>query len=129
MCRPSRQCHSEAASPVIHHTLSLAAAINIVMGRTFTTKLPGGKKGVRALWVGEEWGAATQYKSQQWEDYQALPCWQTASPGTSLARSCFAVNVSLSFPPPLSLSRSPSSVPTIRFARRHKPSYSGFPSM
>lgn len=40
----SCQCHLEAESLVIHHTLSLAVVINIVMGWTFTMKLPGGRE-------------------------------------------------------------------------------------
>lgn len=40
----SCQCHLEAVSSVIHHTLSLAVVINIVMGWTFAVKLPGGRE-------------------------------------------------------------------------------------
>lgn len=37
----SCQCHLEAGWLVIHHTLSFTVVINIVMGWTFTMKLPG----------------------------------------------------------------------------------------
>lgn len=40
----SCQCHLEAVWLVIHHTLSFTVVINIVMGWTFTMKLPGGKE-------------------------------------------------------------------------------------
>lgn len=40
----SCQCHLEAVWLVIHHALSFTVVINIVMGWTFTIKLPGGKE-------------------------------------------------------------------------------------
>lgn len=47
----SCQCHLEAVWLVIHHTLSFTVVINIVMGWTFTMKLPGGRER-RSFWGG-----------------------------------------------------------------------------
>lgn len=62
----SCQCHLEPVWLVIHHTLSFTVVINIVMGWTFTMKLPGGRE-CRSLLGGSGY---SKQESTEREDYQ-----------------------------------------------------------
>lgn len=85
---------------VIHHTLSFTVVINIVMGWTFTMKLPGEQECKSLLGEGGRGGGGGVRLLQPRVNRRKImcACHQTLSPEMLLARPRSAINLPLRLP-------------------------------